>query len=64
MDLAIISGTEGWRIGAVTNQLYVGRARSGGDSFTAPVVLTERSFLHRMAPQAFSHQMYGNQGSL
>lgn len=57
MDLAIISGTEGWRIGAVTNQLYVGRARSGGDSFTAPVV-------HRMAPQAFSHQMYGNQGSL
>lgn len=62
--LAIIRETEGWRIGAITNQLYVGRAWSGSDSFTAPVILMEWTVLHRMALQPFPHQMYGNQGSL
>lgn len=64
MDLAIISETEGWRIGAITNQLYVGRAWSGSDSFTAPVILMEWTVLHCLALQPLSHQMYGNQGSL
>ena len=64
IDLAIIRETEGWRIGGITNQLYVGRAWSGSDSFTAPVVLMESTFLHCRALQPFSHQIYGNQGSL
>lgn len=64
MDLAIIRETEGWRIGPITNQLYVGRAWSGSDSFTAPVILMEWTVLHCMALKPFSHQMYGNQGSL
>lgn len=51
MDLAIIRETEGWRIGAITNQLYVGRARSGSDSFTAPEILIERTVLHPTALQ-------------
>lgn len=58
MDLAIIRETEGWRIGDITNQLYVGRAWSGGDSFTAPVILMEGTILHCMALQPFSLQMY------
>lgn len=64
IDLAIIRETEGWWIGAVTNQLYVGRAWSGSDSFTAPVILMEWTVLHSTALQHFSHLMYGNQRSL
>lgn len=64
MDLAIIRETEGWRIGAITNQLYVGRAWSGSDSFTAPVILMEWTVFTLRGPAALSHQMYGNQGLL
>lgn len=49
MDLAAIRETESWRFAAVTNQLYVGRARSGTDGFTAPAILMERDVLHRAA---------------
>lgn len=52
MDLAVIRETEGWRIGDITNQLYVGRAWSGGSSFTAPAILMEGTVLHRAAPAA------------
>lgn len=39
MDLAVITETEGWRTGDITNQLYVGPVWSGASSFTAPVIL-------------------------
>lgn len=54
MDLAIIRGSECWRIGVITNHLYVWKAWSGTDSFTAPVILMEGAVLHRMALQPFS----------
>lgn len=41
MDLAVIMETEGWRMGDITNQLYVGPVWSGGSSFTAPAILME-----------------------
>lgn len=64
MDLAVIRQTAGWWIAAITNQLYVGRAWSGSDTFTAPAILMEGMVLHCMALRPFSLQMYGKYRSL
>ena len=62
MDPAVIRQTAGWWIAASTNQLYVGRAWSGSDSFTAPAILMGGMVLHCMAPRPFHFRRMENIG--